>query len=120
MGTDESGSDEHDIITALDALGCQFDEFFTDRYGDAVTLLNMAAGWPLLLCVDSWDHWVCVAGACGERLFVHDPANEPWNTHHHGVWPLTTKSILRRWRTARRVREGGPVFYGISILAMSK
>lgn len=117
MDLGKEGCDENDLIRALDALGCQFAEFGTEHHGEArAWLLTHAAHCPLIICVDQWEHWVCIAGQCGDRLWLLDPAREPWNTKHNGVWPLLPKTIIKRWRTARRIRDDGPAFYGLALL----
>lgn len=114
----EDGADEHDVLQALGRLGCTVDIFETDkkRYAEQ-WLQSMSYAGPLLLCVDDWFHWVCVAGGCNKRLWLYDPSTEPWNVAENGSWPLLPKTILKRWKAARRRKvEEGCLYYGIAIL----
>lgn len=121
LGTTCEGTDETDLIRGLDRLGCQWHELETDRRQDArAWLLKFAPVVPLLLCVDSWDHWVCIAGGCGSRLWLLDSANEEWNKAGLGRWALTPKSILKRWRAARRVASDGGRYYGVALLSVDR
>jgi len=118
LGTSDDGTDEHDLIGALDRLGCQWHELNTRNKNEARRwLIKFAPVAPLLLCVDSWDHWITVAGCCGPRLWLLDSSNEPWNTCGLGRWPLTPKTILKRWRATRRAAVGDGLYYGIAVLS---
>lgn len=118
LGTEEGGTDDTDLIAGLDRLGCQWHEIETDRKADARdALIRFSPVAPILLCVDSWEHWVCIAGGCGPRVWLLDPSGEPWNRAGLGRWALTPKSVLRRWRAARRLRGEGGLYYGIAVLS---
>ena len=115
--TEDAGTDEYGIIKALSDLNCNFDELRFDHSGLAKKqLATLSTGWPIILCVDQWTHWVCLAGGCGERYFMFDPAREHLNKKTNGVQALTLKRLMERWRTAKHVREGGPTYYGIALL----
>lgn len=117
LGTDQDGTDETDLIRALDVLGCQWHELDTDDRGTAREwLTRFAPVAPLLLCVDSYNHWVTVAGVCGPRMWLLDPSPEPYNLAGLGRWALTTGGVLKRWRAGQHVGPGGK-FYGIALLS---
>lgn len=59
MGTTEEGSDESDIMKGLDYLGLEYRPVYFDRVTLAKNWLPMTST-PLLLCIDNWEHWVCV------------------------------------------------------------
>ena len=80
--------------------------------------MQMAPTAPVLLCVDDFEHWVCVAGQCGNRLWLLDSTNESWNQAGLGRWALLPKTVLRRWRAARRLHSEGGRYYGIAILGL--
>lgn len=116
-GTDDSGTDEHGILGAVIELGYKWDEISTDRRSDASSwLLSRSPVVPLVLCVDSWEHWICVTGVCGSRLVVTDSTNEEWNTAQLGRHIMTPKQLLRRWCAASENRREGGLYYGIAIL----
>lgn len=118
MGTTEAaGTDEYGIIKALTDLNCSFDELRFDSVKNARKQIQfLSSGWPIILCVDQWTHWVCLAGGCGDRYFMFDPAREVLNKTTNGIQPLTISRLMARWYTARRVREDGPTYYGIALL----
>lgn len=115
IGDISDGADEHAILNALGVLGCSVDVLESRRRADAAEWLHLAYSGPLLLCVDDWAHWVSVVGGCADRLWLFDPAREPWNEAQNGAWPLLPKTILRRWRASWR--SGSGVYYGIALLS---
>ena len=118
LDTAQDGTDELDLLNGLDRLGAQHHELSTDRRADArAWLLRFAPVAPILLCVDSFDHWVVVAGMCGPRLWLLDSSSEAWNRAGLGRWALLPKTILKRWRAARRVAGGSGRYYGIALLS---
>ena len=118
MNTTEDGTDEDEIIRALGELNYGIQEFKSRHRGDARSwLLELAPVMPLILCVDRWEHWVCVAGQCGDRLWLFDPELTGLNQNRNGAWALLPKTILKRWCTANRFSDDlGTLYYGIAIL----
>lgn len=118
MEIGDDGADEHDIARAGEALGYQTVEFATGHHGEARKwLLEWAPVAPLILCVDRWEHWVCIAGQCGDRLWLFDPERTRLNQNRNGAWPLLPKRILHRWRIGRG--EGGDrrlLYFGLLLL----
>lgn len=111
--TTPDGTDEQGIIGAATALGFHPSEVHTGSRKEARDwLLTTASVAPLILCVDQWEHWVCVAGQCGDRVTVFDPSVEIWNTKTRGVWPVSVSTLLKRWRAAG-TKKG---YYGIAIV----
>ena len=121
IGCTDDGADEQDILRALSAFGAAVEICATSRRADALSWLRKHAYvGPLLLCVDDWGHWVSVAGGCGPRLWLFDPVPEPWNMAQNGAWPLLPKTIVKRWRAARRHKKDGALFYGIAVLSAQR
>lgn len=113
VGTTLEGSDEHDVIRALLAYGCGVDEHAGDAPRAAELWLreSLAAGRPVLLCVDRWEHWITAVGQIGGQFVVYDPARETGGTF---VWRF--KDLRPRWEAARRVRgRGAGRFFGIAV-----
>jgi len=120
LGTEKDGTDENDLIRGLDRLGCQWHELDTTNKGEArAWLLRFAPVAPILLCVDSFDHWVTVAGCCGPRLWLLDSSAEPWNRSGLGRGALLPKSILKRWRASRRSAGRAGNYYGVALLSVN-
>ena len=121
LGTDENGTDEAKLLTGLDTLGARWDVLETNRKADArAWLVKFAPVAPIVMCVDSWEHWVCVAGVCGPRVWLLDPARENWNKAGLGRWPLLPKTILRRWKAPRCDVKYGGLYYGVAILSVGR
>lgn len=116
VGTTADGSDESDLIRALLAYGAGVDEHAGDTARAAELWLreSLAAGRPVLLCFDRWDHWITAIGVVGNQFVVFDPARETG-----GAFVLRFKDLRRRWEAARRVRRAagapGVRFYGIAV-----
>lgn len=123
IGTTEDGSDHHDLIHALSAVGLHPNEFSTNNTNEARKWISdLACIVPLLICVDDWEHWVCVAGQCANRVTLYDPdPDQPQNRLVNGATPLRIKTVLKRWKAARSLakQEGEPVYYGIAVLPAS-
>ena len=118
LGTDADGTDETDLIQGLDSMGCQWHEIDTDDQQKARDwLIKFSPVAPLLLCVDSFDHWVTVAGCCGPCLWLLDSTRERWNTTRLGRWAVTPETVLDRWGMARRQYDGG-AYYGVALLSV--
>jgi ABC-type bacteriocin/lantibiotic exporter with double-glycine peptidase domain len=117
-GTDEDGTDEHGLISAITELGFGFEELcIRDKNEARSALLRFAPVAPIILCVDDYDHWVVVAGQCGRRLWLFDSTREPWNAHNLGRQCLLPKTITRRWKASKRATEDGASYYGLAILS---
>lgn len=119
IGVNDDGADETDLLEALDKLQAHVEVFESNHKGEALGWLRSRAYLgPCLLCVDDWGHWVSVAGGCGPRLWLFDPAREPWNEAQNGSWPLLPKTIIKRWKAARRMKRDGGLYYGIAVLSV--
>ena len=114
IGTTEDGTDSPGILQGLQRLGFVPRVIDTRRKADARSWLVGLDG-PALLCVDSWDHWVCVAGGCRDRLWLMDPSPDVWNHTRLGRWLLKPDTILKRWRASRKLQQSGGAYYGIAL-----
>lgn len=116
-GTTEDGTDEADMLAALDRMDLVYSQFLESERQVAGYWLTqrIARGMPVLICVDAWSHWVCVVGMSGDRLILVDSERTKENTRENGCHILTMKTVLRRWRAGRKVAGGEGRFYGISI-----
>ena len=118
LGTTFEGTDSPDFELGLKALKVRYEIHSSDSKRDARAWLELRAPTcPIILCVDSWQHWVCVAGRCGERLWLFDSLSSERNAQALGRYPLTYAKVLRRWRASRRMSGGEGSFYGIALLS---
>lgn len=112
------GSDAPDILWALDFLKVPYRVYEGYHKGAARSWLTRSAGvWPLILCVDDFDHWVLVAGGVGDRLYLFDSDTDvPSNVRAMGQHTLRPKTIVRRWRASRDSADNEAPYYAIAVL----
>ena len=117
-GTTEEGSDESDLLRGLGRMEipCTVFEDSDPKVARYWLDKKLNQGYPVLLCVDHWDHWVCVIGAAGDRYILIDSERTPNNLRENGVHVLVPKTVLRRWRAGRKVCGGGERFYAIALV----
>jgi ABC-type bacteriocin/lantibiotic exporter with double-glycine peptidase domain len=115
--TSREGTGERQIIRVIKALGYVAEEFSSDndRHAKQWLVSHATLGVPLILCVDNWDHWVTVAGNFGRRVWLYDSENSPQNLKENGSWCLNPRTVLSRWKAARRVADGLPRYYGVAV-----
>ncbi len=116
IGVTEDGADGEDLIRGILSLGLAVDVFESNCKQEArAWLTQYAPQYPVLLCVDDWEHWVTVAGMCGGRMFLFDSTKETWNLAERGTWPKTPCAILKRWKAKRVLRPEGGLYYGLGV-----
>ena len=113
--TTDGGTDERDMLRGIRGMGYDGWEFQTDDRMSALQWIGSCNMQPHILCVDSWDHWVCLAGWCGQRVALLDSVQTPANRQENGIHMLKPETVLRRWRAGRKVARNSPRFYGISV-----
>lgn len=98
-GTTEDGTDENDIKDGLVGLGFSPSEFETTKRKDGVLWLSgsLSQG-PVIACVDSWQHWVCIVGKVGNKFIIIDSVNTNKNVAENGVQVIGSKDLLKRWK----------------------
>lgn len=112
-GTTEEGTDEHEMINAIDSLGYVPSELETSDRSEALRwLTSLSLLVPLILAVSRWNHWVVVAGRCGEKSIVVDSESSQTMLVTH----VRDKRLMARWRAARAQRTEGGLYYGLAIL----
>ena len=119
--TKEDGTDEVGIQQAIKSLGYNHNELCTDVWNQAKSWLDDAvvAGNPVLLCVESWQHWVCVIGALGGRpemrYIIVDPARYEHNKSENGVHSWSWKTLAKNWRASHKMSRSEGSYYAISV-----
>lgn len=117
---EDDGTPEDEIVRALLSLKFEVDVFESDVPAEAGRWVatSLAAGRPILVCVDRWSHWVTLIGVCGRRVLGFDPAGwSGWRAPADGFFVLRPADLRRRWEAAKRVRGRARRFYGIAIAA---
>ena len=113
-GTTDEGSDEDVIKRAILCQGLTYDEkrcSSAKEFGYNVWY-SLLQGWPLVTCVDRWQHWVCVIGTVGDRLLVADPANYGYNLQQNGLLSLSKTAFMRRAFAGRIIAKP---FYALAV-----
>lgn len=113
-GTTEDGTDERSLITAARAIKLSATEHRgADRDAAwAFVRSNVSDGRPTLLCIDQWQHWVCVIGIVGNRVIYIDSSNTKKNAKENGVHIATRQQLFSRWRCRNEQDEP---FYALAI-----
>lgn len=119
--TKEDGTDEKGIFKALSSLGYKHEELTTDVWNHAKAWIDdqIIAGRPVLLCIESWQHWVCIVGGLGGRpdlrYIVVDPARYEHNKSENGVHSWGWKRLAKDWRAGHRTAGSEGAYYAISV-----
>lgn len=111
-----NGTDENGMIACLDFLGMATECFSDSSTQAAITWLrNSVCKYPVIACIDSWDHWVVVSGDCGGRICLQDSDfSDATNRRQHGTRWLTYSGFLRKWRASRTISKTDR-YYGIAV-----
>lgn len=117
-GTTPNGTDAPQMKHALWTLGYQYEEcgVSDDRLARGWLISHVSLGHPVILCVDNWEHYVCVVGQIGQRYLLCDSENDPKNTAENGIHALTIRTICRRWKAAKNVSDGYERHYGLAVI----
>lgn len=106
------------MIRAISHFGFKAKEFTTDEASHAGAWLrsSLASGSPVILCVDSFEHWItCCGYLTMDRIFLVDSDNGKNNVAENGVHCQSVRTILRRWKASGKASEGYQRFYAIAI-----
>jgi ABC-type bacteriocin/lantibiotic exporter with double-glycine peptidase domain len=88
--TTKAGTDNFKIVRGVKRCGfVPFEVICTDKVGAKLFLTDVP--FPVLLCVDQWEHWVVHFGRLGSRHIVFDPAKGA------GLLFLTWPALRKRW-----------------------
>mgnify|MGYP001558010016 CR=1 FL=1 len=107
IGTTESG-----IIDALREMGYIVTRLETAKSREAWGYLNdnLEIGRPVILCVMNWQHWVTAIGKLNDRIVLVDPTNTRVNKSENGVWVLSKREFMKKWRHSQK-----DLYSGISV-----
>lgn len=110
-GTTKDGTSEGGIMDAADKLGLNTQELHTPdpdtAWGELV--MYVATGFPVIICVDKWDHWVAVIGTDGDKIVIQDSERTETNEEINGVGLFTRDEVLARW-----MHPESETYYGIA------
>lgn len=113
--TPKDGTDEKGILRALNHYGHKGVEYQSPASRKSFQWLkeNISKGHPVLLCVDSWNHWVSAVGLFGSEVIIFDP-NKPAGKQrkYSGLKTYKRQDLLARWGC---YDEKKIQYYGISV-----
>lgn len=100
------------MLEAIRAVGLTAEPLLSDSRTAAWAFVrsSLSSGHALVVCVDSYSHWVAIIGLCGDRVLVADPARTQSNKQENGIHSLGRNDLLRRWMNKSRGE-----YYGIAI-----
>lgn len=110
--SEKDGTTEDGITEALRQFGASATHYDSDEATRSWEWLRgrLMDDTPVILCVDSWQHWVTAVGVIGNRVIMVDPANTQKNVSENSVHVLGRKEMMKRWKNGRESR-----FFGISV-----
>lgn len=117
-GAAVDGTSEAGVLSALRYLGLSARPYESNDRNSAWQWLHGALiqGRAVLLCVDSWSHWVAVAGLLGtERVVLLDSIRSIRNKRENGVHFVSHTTLMKRWWNARRWADGEKRLYAICV-----
>ena len=98
--TTKEGTDEFGLMAATKALGFHYSVCEETNFVRAYEWLieRLRHGYPVLLCVSNWSHWVTALGSLGSRVTVFDPASDPNIRKENGVYVYSQHRLRRLWQ----------------------
>lgn len=121
-----AGTTEGGILIALRhfcvGTGVSATEYESESKNDAWQWLHgsLMHGRVVILCVDSWGHWVLAFGSAGDRVSVFDSYPSKKNLKENGVITMTKEELMRRWWNGRKWVGKGKRLFAISVGKNSK
>lgn len=105
-GTGQDGIPPKSIMKTLDTLGYDAEPVVYLVPGRAAEALRrfLHKGFPVIMCVDNDEHWVCAIGVLGSRFLVADPADAEL------VLSYDPEKLTTRWKNKTK-----KPYYGIVV-----
>ena len=117
-GADEDGTDEIGVLQALRNSGLSSRPFSSDNRNEAWAWLKgqLLDGRPVILCLSSWRHWVCIGGLLGnDRVILIDSSRSSRNKRENGIHVVSYSRLQSQWWNARRWADGERRLYAICV-----
>jgi hypothetical protein len=99
------------------ARGC-----FPDVFSNSTPLVaknwltvKLQLGYPVLMAVQRWEHWVTCLGMLGRRYLVFDPARFEYRINT-GITTYTWEGLRKYWYANKKTRGKYGAFYGLAVL----
>ena len=117
-GAGHDGVDETGIMQAVRDAGLSARPFSSNDRKESWDWLRgaLVSGRVVILCVDSWSHWVLTCGLLGvDRIILIDSTRSERNKRENGIHVLTYHTLVRRWWNARQWANGERRLYAICV-----
>lgn len=88
------GTDEIGLQQAAKTYKCKMKYFRREKPGDGIKVLtkHLKAGYPCILSVDQWEHWICVVNVSRGKFVVVDSGLDKV------IVISSAQQLSRRWR----------------------
>lgn len=116
-GTTPDGTDERGIRRAIYHYGHNTKEYQSESMKKSWSWLKstLGRGRPVLLCVDSWNHWIAAVGRLGGKVIVFDPDPAPSKRRRYsGLKVYNEHELGLRWQSVDS-ETGKSSYYAIVI-----
>lgn len=114
--TPQDGTDEKGVMRAVHHYNHKTKEYQSESSRKSWQWLKytLGEGKPVLLCVDSWNHWVAAIGTLGGQVMIFDPDKDPKaKRRYSGIRLYNQQDLTYRWGCLDE--DGKTYYYGISI-----
>jgi len=81
LGTNQDGTDTEPMINALSSFDLNIEINETSSPRDIID--SVRSGYPMLITVDDWEHWVVIYGFSDEGIFLLDSNRKNFRCHWH-------------------------------------
>jgi len=113
--TTKEGTDVNGMLTALSYYPVHTWEIDTNKWREAwgQVEINTANGYPTIICVDNYYHWVTVIGKFGDKFLIFDPQRHDKTS---GITFNNWRNLHWYWRAGKTTRNHEGAYYGITIV----
>ncbi len=99
-GSNPEGTNVEDLQKAFTTLELDHEEYASEHIGQSWDWLRgcLLAGYPVLLCLDNWDHWITAIGITGPSVVYVDPDGYDRGVRtENGVFVVEKTELMNRW-----------------------
>jgi ABC-type bacteriocin/lantibiotic exporter with double-glycine peptidase domain len=89
LGTNEDGTDTEPILNVLSGFNLNIEINETSSPKDIIN--SVRQGYPMLITIDDWEHWVVIYGYSDRGIFLLDSNRKNFHCH----WQYG--QFLERW-----------------------
>jgi len=97
--TKKNGTNEKGVEFALSCFGFKtkvLDSFYKKESLEFVDS-SIRQGYPVIICVENWNHWSTVIGKIGDSYVIFDSMKTKKNQKQNGSYVLSRQNLLKYW-----------------------